>query len=505
MNTRFLARLRVGLLSALFLFSSLALSFTPFLSSQVNASSPYDDPLYTETLDWTISGTPCDLTYSWFTEMLEDYSGTKVLEDFITEDYYWGVIRHGVSGSTASYSFFSIKTTVMDSGIGGGTFGYWANNSANKTYGIPFDFDVMFDANHSTNYAYVDVSVNSSCESTTSADFSSPFDDRFFGPGWTDDWAIITYNVFTGSNYIFFSNLPFIPPSGYEGEDPPSSPPVLLENFVPQIGYNTTTENKVQGIFLGTPECAPVGLTETTGCVAGYYLRWTVLGPDGTTILDQKTYPKYQPYEFQLPGNDDYTLTVDTVGPSPPGAPLSPDYNFLKLVFPIVADGSFLVGSTVINTCAVDGDEYSCDPADPLEDCSTYGTDVGGYFQCVINNFGTWLRSTMINLFVPSYSFFAGYQTEIGEFLDSKLGFVSTSVVVIVDLFGNIVTSAAITTCLVTPPGEFFGEPVQFDVCTFEDIYPAGFTVIQTLLIGITVVALFFAGLRKYHEVVDKR
>ena len=95
--------------------------------------------------------------------------------------------------------------------IGGGTYGYYTN-STNKTYGIPFSYEAMFDANYSTNYAYVDATVDVElCEVSSSTDFSSPFVSNFYGGGASNSRALVTYDIFSPSGInasIFFMNAP---------------------------------------------------------------------------------------------------------------------------------------------------------------------------------------------------------------------------------------------------------------------------------------------------------
>lgn len=148
-------------------------------------------------------------------------------------------------------------------------------------------------------------------------------------------------------------------------------------------------------------------------------------------------------------------------------------------------------------------DEYS-----PFIDCSAiFGDfDLVGGFGCVMENFGIFLKASLFTLFTPNPDFYKNYWAEFGEFLNTKLGMLYTSIGFVFSLFGSIITSGATTECTITPVGTLFGQSFTIDVCSFEDI--AGSTlwgVLQGLVISLTILALSFALYRKYNEVVDKR
>lgn len=320
--------------------------------------------------------------------------------------------------------------------------------------------------------------------------------------------AQVIYNYSnTNKASPLFAYWPINYPDDYEGQIPPEVTPGG-NVYRPEIGYYTTTDNFIKALLTdGTSNdvCIPVGLDEITGCVAPL-LRWTVFAANGTTVLNTVTQQSRQPYEFKLPGNDTYYLQAEFVHPGAPIAPFSSDITLQITRVQINANGTFLTGGTGANDCSVVDGVYTCEPASPLEDCSTYGTDFGGYFQCVINNFGIWLRSTLTDLFVPKYSFFQSWTSDFGQFLNSKLGFLYTSFSTITTLFGGIITNGATGTCAVDPPGDLFGAPVSFDVCLFEESFGSTiWGIMQGVVISLTILALVFAGYRKYLEVVDHR
>jgi len=517
MSTRFLVRWRAGLLSALFLISSLALSFSPWLSSPANAASWADNVIEVVpemVLHQTFGGyDDIDISVNW-PGVFEATSG-NVTTGGSTYDYSWGSESSNYSAFKDIWDNKEYWGVSSLSYSDGGTVSalIWATEDPNATgtfYGGPpctvgVNYCALTVNDHGYDTFWIVVSLVDSDSVVVETS----------GSGTTNDIA----HMYIGGSQrmIYFAYLESIDyPTDYEGPIPPETggpTPV----FIPKIGYHVTDGNEVNGLWLTEPECAPVGITDTTGCGA-YKLRWTIIGPDDVTVLDQKTLDRYAPYKFQLPGNDNYTLTVETVGFGPPALPLASDVEFLKLIFDINANGTFVVGGTELNTCEQSGIDYNCGEADPMEDCSTYAgefpfgfggageaADLVGGFGCIIGNFGIWLRNTLINLFIPGYSFFGTFQTELGDFLNSKLGFVATAFSFIVGIFGGIVTGAVTTSCTVAPPGTIFGATFSVDICFIEDNFPTAFGIMQGLIIALTVIALFFAGLRKYHEVVDQR
>jgi len=308
-------------------------------------------------------------------------------------------------------------------------------------------------------------------------------------------------------SYVYFSkNFSVSYPFDYEGVLIPNSPSSPAINYAPEIGFHLTTEKQVKAIYNGNPDlCIPVGLDEPTGCVAPL-LTWTVYSPDGETILEQKTTQIFTPYEYTFPGNDIYYFEVTFTHPGPPYAPFSSTINIVPTKFTLNVNGTFIVGGTALQDCEVVSGINECGEPNPLEDCTTYGTNFGGYFQCVINNFGIWLRNLLIDLFVPSYSFFGSWTEDFGQFLNTKLGFLYTSFATITTLFTGIIANGSTGTCAINPPGELFGATVSFDVCDFEQAFGSTiWGIMQGVVISLTILALIFAGYRKYLDTVDHR
>lgn len=306
--------------------------------------------------------------------------------------------------------------------------------------------------------------------------------------------------------YSYYTTFDIEYPEDWEqpripNEAPP--PPVDGDGYAPQIGYNTTTENVLSGLYIGdTDICIP---TTAGGCVTPM-LRWSVYLEGSDEPLNTKATELFTPYSFKLPGNDTYIFKISYTNPGVPFAPFDPEINLITTQFTINANGTFVVGSTVLNGCETTGSTQDCGEADPLEDCTTYGLDIGGYFQCIINNFGIWLRNSLIDLFVPKYSFFTAWNSSFQTFMNDKLGFVYTSIGFIGTLFTGMVTGASTPRCLVEPGGSFFGATFTVDVCTIQDLIGnTAFGILQGIVIASTVVLVILASYRKYQEVTEKR
>lgn len=207
------------------------------------------------------------------------------------------------------------------------------------------------------------------------------------------------------------------------------------------------------------------------------------------------------------PATPDYCFYVDL------GVKL-PDYFFTSTAVDLIINGDVISGDTKDGDCDISG---HCEPPSIYEDCGQYGgeapfgigggsfPDIIGGFTCVIGNFGKWLIEAFKGLFIPKASFWESWTNRLSSFLDEKLGFVYTAVTFIVDLFNGIIAGISTTSCTLSPEGELFGVEVEFDVCLIEDMNPTVFGIIQSLIIGITVIGLYFAGLHKYHQVLEQR
>lgn len=293
----------------------------------------------------------------------------------------------------------------------------------------------------------------------------------------------------------------------------------------PEFSYSVTgkditaTDKNVQ-----LPEVTPTGGYTIKGYSVEWTLwecsSWTDVPPtcEDSEIVDHKIQDQNKKYEYTVSTYKNYKLEAQYLVqecyryasyPDTPdhcvyvdlGTEL-PDYDFTSTTVRLNINGDNIAGDTADADCNVAG---YCEPPSPYEDCSTYGADLIGGFGCHLRNFGTFLKLTLQWLFVPSGSYFNNYWTELTSFLNDKLGFIYQSLASILSLLASMIDAAATEECTYTPQGSLYGSTIQFNLCKFEEINPAGFTLIVTLMRSLTVVALIFAFNRKYHEILEKR
>jgi len=449
----FLTVSRRVLLPALLLVSSLALSLSPFITSPTSAA-------------------PGDAYPTICTDTLNDGWKARILaidSSFDEENDAYVIFQQTPTGSPATVN--SGRYFIQWGDPGNIVLTYEDPIPSSSNTGVKFSFPAS-PARSGQTYLYAD---NSSAPQFTT--YPWPFGAsgmQLTDTGSSRDSCIIlTNNVsFVGD----FSGAPL-----YPGMSP---------NVYPKVGYTLDDRNLSALIYERDPivaNCSNNGV------------HWTLSSP--TEVIDEQFKSIYDVYTYTMPGVDTYTLEAEYYS----GVPCAPlPLNYIPTLLHLNVNGESVTGSTDLNSCTTTAGVFNCDEADPYADCSTYGTDVGGYVQCVIANFGVFLRALLVSLFVPPVSVLDGFYEQITTFMDTKLGFIYTSLASVVNMLTGMITSAATPDCVLNPPGTLFGSPVEFNLCTFEDNFPAAFAVMQTLVIGATVVGFTFAFYRKYNEVVDR-
>jgi hypothetical protein len=476
-------------LSGIFL-SSVLVGLLP--ASYARAASVYDDVIrQTDSLSIKSADGLCDeIDYSttWVSDLVMNdtfsYTNREAMQTLFDNKIEWGVSQY-INASTGQKNleiFWSEKEFSA---------ALWETYSgSNHRLRLQYNSGGGYTARISV------IQADATCVPTIS------------GTGYSTSayWHTVSDDVVNGWWIGFFTTVDPIPlPSGYAGEVIPDSF-IIAPTLSPEIGYSLYDDLRITALSLALNGfCIPVGLTETTGCATNYQLHY-VMYDSLDVVIDDQYLEEYEVYEYKFAGVDTYYFEVSYASPPPPGLPLSPGAQYKTVRFQLDVDGLFKDGGTGLETCVDDGLQVNCDGATPLADCSTFGTDVGGYFQCVMTNFGIQMQSWLRDLFMPRHSFFNGWSSNLGDFLNSKLGFVATSFAFVASLFGGIIEGAATTSCTIAPPGTLFGQPFSINVCQFATIIgstPWG--VMQGLIVSLTVLALIFAGYRKYLEVVNHR
>lgn len=297
-------------------------------------------------------------------------------------------------------------------------------------------------------------------------------------------------------NFYLSGNVNPNYPSGYAG-DPISSSANLSIPTHPDVVY-TVRDKKLTATFLQQPK------------IEGSYVYWTIVDSDNNVIyefpsnddIDGTFVPPSGQIEYDFDDYGDYQLTAQFKQlPFPaPNMPNDRNYNVLRL--PLKVDGSTYTSSAGMQNCDEEG---NCEQPSPYEDCSQYGSDLIGALGCQFRNLALRIRNVLVGLFVPSTQFFKQYWNDLGNFLTSKLGFIYQSIASIVSLFTGLVTNAATPDCTYSFSGQFYGTGFSLNMCKFQQMFPSIFTVMQSLVVGVTVIGIYFGLQRKYHEVVDAR
>lgn len=497
----FLDKSRYAFLAVLVGLSSLLLPLSSVLTSTVNAASIYDD-LIVQAPDPTIKrvsyyDTPncanpntfdsVDSTIFTLRNYISSYTGTTPQSTLIDQ-------FENATSTNKSWSI--IKSTEYESSSTSNTD---RRERIDITWSASEDLQYIFTGegfsrevpNLSTpGRKYMSIRYSSDdCTFTLTESYSVAQMGSLQKP---------TYSVSGQFNYVLVNNLDIDYPDDYEGDRPSDNSPLIYvqPNFTYNVNSNVFTATHTgDGCIRGVIDPSVCSIPK---------ISWGVQLDDGdwtyTTTLVGETFnyvaTEYGHYNFSA-------LYVDS---GVPYAPLPTEYEYRTTVIQAYIDG-FNNYNADTSMCSVSPDGYKvCEEVSPYEDCMEYGIDLIGGIGCQLRNLTVAWQSMLTRLFVPIPTFFNSYYDQFGTYLNNKLGFIYSSIAAVFGILGGVVTGAATTSCTLTPPGTIFGAPVVFNVCQFQSVIGnTPFVAIQTLIIGITVVTLVFAGIRKYQEVVSQR
>lgn len=462
-------------------------AFSVLLPVTANAASPYDNYIHNAVPPYQIKSSNNSLTSQfddW--EQLLDYVGTN----------YETRLAQGNSfcGNTITETQFS---TILDLLNGGGKFLVGQTNTNNITFYVDTNpTDTITHTWYNDGMGGVYDNYNSSTSSfisffiTIANNGNRPICGSYTG---TPDIGSMS------AGDIIASSLPFtIPSPDYAGEIPAS--PGVKDKLHPRVSYTIDDDNLLNALNAGIFEdvCIPVG-NPTSGC-APPQIKWTLLDEE-MGELNTQTLSMAQPYTYQFPTIGTFYLQAKYVLP-PPYLNPSPNVELVTVQIEMRPNGTFQKGGTGVNECSYVGDVYTCEPADPLEDCSTYGLDLGGYFQCIINNFGIWLRNTLIDLFVPNTARLSKTLDEFGESMQSQFGFIYTGFSMVVEWLNSILTINPI--CYIdTGDATFFGAEINFNFCGFEQSAPTIYNPLMTLARLSIAAGFVFIAWRRLKEITE--
>lgn len=478
----FLKRFQFVSLAALLLFSSLVGSLTPFFTNSASASSAYDNTLQT-TDDLVLKKDGADAGID-VSDIWEGQVFAAGCTDFVAAM---------ASGLVTITQYETKGTSLSDIGIANAYTAVVVTYYATGTQTLTFSGTVN---------KYLALGVPSSGinrQAVLSQKTSSP--GTITTQCMTGSYSIQSTdpaNTNTYTSKLYYSTVPVVYPVDYDGADAPTSPPLPPKN--PPISYSVF-RNVFTATYTGdgcirsdlNPDSCPIprlvwGVQQSTGDIAF------------STLLVGQT------FTFTATEYDHYNFYIDYTDSGVPYAPLSTEFDYQPTVIQVYIDGTNDYSSDT-SMCTLNGDGFLvCSEVSPYEDCSTYGTDLIGGFACALRNLTVAWQSMLTRLFVPIPTYFNSYFDQFSEYMNSKLGFIYSSIASVFGILGGVIIGASTPNCTVSPPGTLFGASVEFDVCSFETVIGSTpFDAIQGLVIGITVVTLVFAGIRKYQSVVSHR
>jgi len=296
-----------------------------------------------------------------------------------------------------------------------------------------------------------------------------------------------TEEVGYNNSLIWLSNWPMTYPEGYTGEEIPleRTPNVYIS---PRFSYNVdgryVTASYKKNIFPNVD--TPVALV------------W-VLRDENAGIVDLKTLGDSQEYAFEVPALGTYELTLEYWLED---MDLWPEWlHVTNTTKQFVIDGTSYQGDTIDDDCT---DGY-CLMTEVYEDCSIYGiTDVGGRIACEIGNFGTWLKVTLYNLFVPRNlaTTFGNLQTTFTE----QLGFLTFPLTFFYDVFSSLIAVNTATCSFTTPSlnGFFGNNGMTINFCVIKDNDNTMWLAMSVLITAGVSYWMMVRLYHKYMEIVSK-
>lgn len=286
-------------------------------------------------------------------------------------------------------------------------------------------------------------------------------------------------------NFFVYTDHPNYPPD-YAGPSIPASHNPKPDFYVP---YILNVDDKKLTI---APKPADTGgkcwkwastLVKKGTSTSDNFADWEVISETDYLASNEPAELKARDY-----GND-YAIGMMPYNCDAPAVPISDSYNLkLERIFPLKIDGSSYI---------LDSDDLNCDNGgiceqpSPYEDCSTYGTDLIGGLGCVMRNFGVFLRSLFVTLFVPTPGFLKDYFTEFKEFINTKFGFLIWPLTWSVDFVSAFFNGVNGTNNICNWSfGNIFNSDFKLNFCSLEQNFPTAFNTARYMIQAFTVFVL---------------
>lgn len=314
----------------------------------------------------------------------------------------------------------------------------------------------------------------------------------------------------------FHSYLPFIStynvsyPSGYDGE-------IIPDTFNPPQTITPVLRYVVEGKYVSVMYVSgiPTDMVPCTGYQVSIFDRTDdennpPLVPD--SVKSERSLSA--PYGYKLDKFGDYNLHYTPQRPVP-CAPFPSEFNVLTVVLPLKVDGGSYSGSTDDLDCTTSGSQIICEEPSPYEDCSVYDTEVtilgSNPFMiasvesifCVGRNILTAMRVMLLSLVMPSPRFIEDISTESQDWFMGQFGMAGQAFFYLYE-FAEAQYSPTPTCNLSVPTFTFFGSPVSFDFCVFQQKSPNVYNAIINFGRAAIGAAMLFALAYRLSHLVDQ-
>lgn len=479
--TRFLVPLRSGLLSALLLISSLAVSLSPIMSSQVNAASAWDSSVIRA--DSLIlqegGGSTIDVTSTWVSRIATSPGSLTTGErDAFESAYLAGNYSVSLYKTTDGYgrlyvNYYSSTKNIIP--CGGSPYAACAS-PASAVNGF------RMEDTSTISYGQIMMYYNGS--------------DTFVQTG---TFGAMVAAVFSfGSIQPFEVGFPVVYPPGYNGTP---VQPETRDKIYPKILYLVAeydfTANYVGDTIIPFNQVNQVCTLDQQPM----YVTYSILASG--EIINSRTLKCDETYNFKLPGYDNYELYVVYTNATGEIIGETDNYILNASIMPFVADGSSYTGANdgSQGECSTIDNMQVCEQVSPYEDCSEFGIDLIGGFGCIIKNFQIWIKATAMQLFVPRTSYFNGFSQTFGTLVESKLGFAATAYSMLVDWINSLIFVEADCTPTLGG-GTFFGATMNYNFCAFEQAAPTIWTPLITIARLSIAAGFVFIAYRRMLEII---
>ena len=274
------------------------------------------------------------------------------------------------------------------------------------------------------------------------------------------------FNISAGVNDVrpLLSTVPVDYPTGYAGQ-------ALVSSLTPNKHYSPRASYSVKGQHVDGLWC--VAATSLCNLPPGVpvNLVWHIEDSSGETIYTPDHASNFQNdgglFKYDFPGLGKFYLVGVWSAPIPYIQPSDQTWDTTRL--PIDINGGNYVSGTYGQGCDNGG---TCSDPFVYEDCTTYGTDLIGGFNCIVNNFKTWLTITADTLFVPTYESMMSMQDDFNSWAAIHLG----ALIQFSTWFNSLIsdsTSGATDVVCNHDFGTFFGSHFVFNQCVLEQKYPS--------------------------------